>query len=247
VGPGGADKKAKSGNKGLLIGGGVAAAVIAVIAVVLVVVFTGKPDPAPPPPPPPSTVSAAGLTGLLLTPDEVNSVVGATKLEPGTVYEQLQTEEPTVSDTACTGSLFSAIKSVYQGSGYSAVVDQAQWSGESTDRDYTWISQTAVTFPSAEQADAFRGTSKDAWEGCDGKTLTVTQDADHNYNWTLGSVTEGDSQISQMQTQEGMSGYACQHVLRTVSNVVIETVACNDRITDEADRMAGLIADKATE
>jgi hypothetical protein len=44
-----------------------------------------------------------------------------------------------------------------------------------------------------------------------------------------------------------MSGYACQHVLRTVSNVVIETVACNDRITDEADRMAGLIADKATE
>jgi hypothetical protein len=163
------------------------------------------------------------------------------------VYEQLQTEEPTVSDTGCTGALFSAIKSVYQGSGYSAVVDQAVWHGESTDRDYTWMSQTAVTFPSADQANAFRGTSKDAWEGCDGKTVTVTQDVDHNYNWTLGSVTEGDSQISQMQTQEGMSGYACQHVLRTVSNVVIETVACNDRITDEADRMAGLIADKATE
>jgi serine/threonine kinase PknH len=249
VGPGGADKKAKSGNKGLLIGGGVAAAVIAVIAVVAVVIFTGNPDkPTPPPPPsPPSTVAAASLTGLLLTPNEISSVVGTTPLEPGTVYEQLQTEEPTVSDTGCTGALFSAIKSVYQGSGYSAVVDQAVWHGESTDRDYTWMSQTAVTFPSADQANAFRGTSKDAWEGCDGKTVTVTQDVDHNYNWTLGSVTEGDSQISQMQTQEGMSGYACQHVLRTVSNVVIETVACNDRITDEADRMAGLIADKATE
>ena len=43
-------------------------------------------------------------------------------------------------------------------------------------------------------------------------------------------------------TISGMGGYACQHVIRAVSNVIIEAAVCHDHVTDEADRIAEKMA-----
>ncbi len=233
-------KPSKSGTK-WLIGGGIAAALVVVIAVVAVIALTG-PDPKPAPPPsPPPTVAPADLKSLLLSAAEVDAIMGTTKMDPGAVGHEMQSDSPVLSDPKCAGTQYNALQEVYAGSGYSAVVDQSLTSGKSSDSDYAWVAQTAVAFPSPDQTTAFLRTSAQDWKSCAGKTITVTVDQD-KYSWTFDTVAEQDSQISQKETQEGMAGYACQHVMRAVSNVIIEAAACNANITDEAEQIAEKIA-----
>ena len=72
------------------------------------------------------------------------------------------------------------------------------------------------------------------------ETVTFT---DNVGNATLGDVTESDSQIEQVITEEAA---VCQHVLRTVSNAIVEVYACNKDISDEASRIAAEMAAKVT-
>ena len=44
----------------------------------------------------------------------------------------------------------------------------------------------------------------------------------------------GDDLITQVTTQEGADGWACQHALSLVSNLTVEAWACGYTITDEA-------------
>ena len=230
----------KSRTKWLIAGGAAAAALIAVIVIVALI---PTPTPTPPPPPPaPPPLDPAALNSLLLTPDEIDTIMGTTNLEPGEIFTAMTTEPPSISDPACVGAQFNAVQAVYQGSGYSTVADQTL-SGDQP--KYTYVNQTAVLFPSAAQAGAFLSTSADAWKRCAGQTLTVTMTDGKTYNWTFDDVTEDDARIAHTASQEGMGGYACQHVVRVVSNAVLEVQACQDDVSDEADSMAAKMAGKA--
>ncbi len=236
VGPGGADKKAKSGNKGLLIGGGVAAAVIAVIAVVLVVVFTGKPDPAPPPPR--ALVDSAALESILLSPNDIHSIAGNSDLVATDVMKQMDDTTFAMSNPNCVGLVGTAMRSTYAGSGYTFVRDQ----GFSLEKPHIWMAQTAVVFPSADQASGFLKTLADKWGRCAGDTVTLTAES-NTESWTFGELSNSDAQLKQGATVEGAGDYACQHVVRAVSNAVLESVACTESVSDEADRIIDQMAD----
>ena len=55
----------------------------------------------------------------------------------------------------------------------------------------------------------------------------------------------GDTLLTQMTTQEGADGWACQHALSLVSNVTVEAWACGYSITDEAAEMANAMVENA--
>lgn len=224
-----------SRTRWLLVGSG-AGALIAAAIVAVIVINAG--DPAPPPPPPP-TVEPAALNSLLLTPDEMDSIVGTTNLKPGEVYNKMVADPPVMSDANCVGAQYNAVLSVYAGSGYSSVVDQALTSEEPK---YTYVNQTIVLFPSGDQARAFLTASAETWKDCANRTLTVTASDGATYNWTFGDVTESDGRISQVVKQEGMAGYGCQHVLHVGSNAIFEVQACRDNVSDDADRIAQQMA-----
>ncbi|MGV0790204.1 sensor domain-containing protein [Mycolicibacterium sp. XJ1819] len=240
----GGSRPAKSSTKWILVGGGVAAAVIAVIAVVAVIAFTGK-DPAPTPeaqPTPDPTVAPAALNSVLLTADEIDAVMGSNDIEASTVYTRMATEGPNLSMPQCLGAFSTANDAVYQGTGYSTVADQVFTTETPI---FVFANQTAVLFPAAQQAKQFLDTSAAQWKGCAGETVANNREDGTQANWTFGDVTEQDSQVSILKTQEASDGHACQHVLRAVSNVIIEVMACHDHITDEADRIADEMSDRA--
>ena len=185
TGHNGTAKTPKSRTKWLIAGGAAAAALIAVI-VIAAVIITPTPTP-PPPPPPPPPVDPEALNSLLLTPDEIDAIMGTTNLKPGEIFTAMTTEPPSISDPACVGAQFNAVESVYQGSGYSTVADQPLSGDQPV---YTYVNQTAVLFPSAAQAGAFLSTSADAWKRCAGQTLTVTMADGKTYNWTFDDVTK---------------------------------------------------------
>lgn len=225
----------KSRTTWLVVGGGVAALMAAAL-VAVIVVNTGR-ETVPPPPPP--TVEPSALNSLLLSPDEIDPIVGTTNLKPGEVYKKMVAEPPAISDAECVGAQYNAVLSVYAGSGYSMVVDQALTSDEPR---YTYVNQTAVLFPSEDQARAFLESSANTWKNCAHRTLTVTTSDGTTYNWTFADVTEGDGRIGQVVKQEGMEGYGCQHVLHVKSNAVLEVQACRDNVADDADRIADQMA-----
>jgi hypothetical protein len=243
--PGGRPGAAKS-RKPWLIAGGVAA-VLVIVAVVAVIALSGNGDTPTAAGPtssttPTRTIEPQALTSLLLTATEVRSIMDATNLESGEVYEVLTTSVPTVSDAACAGAQYNALESVYKGSGYSAVVDQVFSAQEP---EFIYVNQTAVLFPSPSQAQALLDSSENGWRGCVGKTVTITNEDASQYNWSYGEVTRDDDRIEQRATQEGMGNYGCQHVIQVLDNVILETQACSDRATDEAVQMAEMMADKA--
>jgi serine/threonine kinase PknH len=133
---------------------------------------------------------------------------------------------------------------VYAGSGWSAVRLKVMQQGhEGGDPNDILAFRAVVAFPSTERAHAFLNTSTDKWKGCVRQSVTITAGADQS-RWDFADVAVGDSTIVQMVTQEGANGYACQHALSTVSNVVIEARTCGYHISNQATQIADKMAAK---
>ena len=113
------------------------------------------------------------------------------------------------------------------------------------DNDH-WVEQTAVLYPSAENAQKFFDDSKSVWEDCAGNAISV-DDADASYLWQIDDVAAEDTLITQLTTQEDADGWACQHALSVVSNLTVEAWACGYSITDEAATIAGDMVANAAE
>ncbi|MGH3969998.1 MAG: sensor domain-containing protein, partial [Mycobacterium sp.] len=242
----GAGRALTSRKRWLLVGGALVA-VAATVAVIFLVI--PKPSPPPPPPPPPKavpTVSAAGLNSVLLSPDEINSIMGAAHMEPADVVQDMSDVSYRFSNPSCRGALYTAQKSVYADSGWSAVRDQTLVQHSSGTLSQFFVDQTAVNFGSAEQARGFLKSTTDTWQGCAGQTVTVT-DRDDTTGWGLGDVTGTDPKIAQLATEEGASGWGCQHVMSTVSNVIVEVVACANENNDQASQIVDKMVGKVTQ
>ena len=127
--------------------------IIAAVAVVLVIVVGGvgvwlliKP---PPPPPPPSPITSEHLSALLLSPSDINSVMGSSTMQPGKPIVSMDTSAVTLSSRDCQGALYTSQDPVYAGSGYTGVSGLV--SSEPGDNYDHWVNQAVILFPSADR------------------------------------------------------------------------------------------------
>ena len=225
-----------------LIGAGAAAVVLA--GVIGLVIWLLKP---PPPPKPEALLAPAQLPSILLTTGEIDDIMGNNNMQPDKVFDTMGTSSSTLSNPSCLPGFTVADATVYQGSGYTAVNNQTSRAKQPDESLTAFVRLAAVTFPSADQARAFVNSSGDKWQACAGQTLTVTNDKGDDH-LTFLDVTrdepDGELQIVQKHTWEGTSGWTCQHALRTVSNAVVEAIACNDHMNDEGIRITDAMAAK---
>ncbi|MFN8033025.1 MAG: sensor domain-containing protein [Mycobacterium sp.] len=237
-------KTGRSSRTWIILAAVAAACVVAAVIAVIMMKVAPGPSPAPTPAQPPKplpTVTPSQVDSLLLSTDEVAKILGASDLTPSQVFTTMAGSTTKISDQDCLGTAYSAQRAVYDGSGWSAVGDQTfkQPTPDNPGDNSFWADQTAVTFPSQDQARAFLEKSAQKWESCAGKTVDVTfTDSDSSSTWTFGELNRtDDDKISQLGTQEGARGWACQHTLTAYSNVVFEAIACSDQIGDEAARI----------
>lgn len=182
----------------------------------------------------------AKLDGILLTIGELNGIVGSTQMKVTSELDEMTDHSADVSDPDCLGAVYGAEEPVYAGTDWTAVRDQvAREPGEDNDH---WVEQTAVLYPAASNAQDFFDTSTSTWQDCADSAIAV---GDGDYLWALEGVEVGDSMITQMASQEGADGWACQHALSLVSNVTVEAWACGYSITDEAAEIATAMVDNA--
>lgn len=184
------------------------------------------------------------LERVMLSADEINTIMGATRIKVTSDLDEMTDSSDKVSDPDCLGAMFGAEETVYKGSGWTDVRDEVAREPDE-DNDH-WVEQTVVLYPEAAAATRFVEKSKSDWENCTGSSLAVDSEESSSL-WEFDDVAAKEGVISQMATQQDADGWGCQHALAAVSNLTVETWACGYTITDEAVTMAGDIMTKAAE
>jgi hypothetical protein len=190
-------------------------------------------------------VAADRLDSILLTAQEINTLMGAANMQPNAPIAHSSPPPPTnMSNPDCLGALFPGVAEVYRGSGYGAM--SRQYVREPVSNPEHEVIQTAMSFTSADLALAFVKNSAGKWRTCAGQTISVTINSGVS-QFTFGDLVGDAPTIAQLQTQVGVSGYPCQHVLSAVWNLVVDVVACGHQISDQARQIADKMAAKATQ
>lgn len=184
------------------------------------------------------------LDDVLLSIGEINGIMGSTQMKVTSELEEMTDHSDNVSDPDCLGVIYAAEDPVYAGTRWTAVRDQVAREPEE-DNDH-WAEQTAVIYPTAENAQKFFDDSQSTWEKCGGYSISV-DDPDSSYLWEIDDASVEGDLLTQMISQEGADGWACQHALSAVSNLTVEALACGYSITDEAATIANEMLAKAAE
>jgi hypothetical protein len=223
----------RKSRKPWIIAGAAVAALAAAITVAMVII-PSQTKRAPPP-----KITAQQLNSVLLPAAKINTIMGASHMEAGDVMHKMADESASVVPANCIGTLYTGENATYGGSDWSGVSDQSlqqQSAGPDSDVGHFYVDQTAVIFPSLDKAKAFFNTSANNWKSCGGQSVTVTNGNDQTH-WDVRDVTQTDTKIAQSRTQ-GTNGWSCQHALSTVSNLVVEAVACSLQVNDQASQIA---------
>ena len=183
---------------------------------------------------PPVAVNA--LEGLLLSPAQINTAMGATGMTASGTYTTMGEFSADVSDKACLPMHNNADAAVYAGSAWSALVSSSL--REPSDTYDHFVSQAVVLFPSGHDAGAFFTASAQSWPACSNRRYSVKPDE----GWTVGQVSNTNGTLSATQTEEGHNGWNCQRALTVANNVAIDVSACSDIPSDVAINIAHQIA-----
>jgi hypothetical protein len=183
-------------------------------------------------------VAEAVLDGVLLTPEQVNTVMGATEMTVTKTHVSMSDDSATMEPKECLAIDGSAQAPVYAGSGYTALRDQTLQEGDNFTH---YVEQAVVSFPSAKQAGAFFTASAQQWPACHQYTHTQT-----NSQWAVGPVSNANGTLSATATQQNANapGWACGRALAIRNNVVIDVNTCSANPTDTAITIANQIAAK---
>jgi hypothetical protein len=234
---GGGAATAGGPNRRLIIIGGAALAVI--VAIVVAVVFisqgsgtkktsAGARTAAPTAPAQPAPGATKPLDSVLLGAPQVSTIMGTPSIEITERTQQIRADVR-LSNPECHGIQDAA----YTGTGFTGV------SGQKLDtRDNAYrIFEAAVSFPTADKAQAVVAAQADKWRACNGLAVTMTGTS---AQWTFGNLTGAAPKIAQLRTRR--DGSTCQRVLSAVSDVVLDVRACAPRIQDQGGQIAEAMA-----
>jgi len=199
------------------------------------------------------------LPNLLLTPADIDAVLGVTGSKTDKTIDALKNDNPAdvfpknyKFPDECLYITGAAESSIYAGSGNTAVKgerDTASLPSGSSDPDPE-VTQALVLFPSAQQASAFFTTSTQKWPACANRQDTTPADGDNPpVTWKVGPVSNTNGvlsvNINVSATKNGQSASQnCQRALTVRNNVVIDTQACTTVAGNAAVTIANQIAGK---
>jgi hypothetical protein len=197
-----------------------------------------------PPSPTIAPVAEAARDGLLLSPDQINTAMGATEITVSHTPTGMDDESAHVADKACQPMSGNVMAPAYAGSGWTAFREQVLDKHGSPPRG----DQGVVLFSSAHDADAFFTTSAQQWPACRQYTWAAAGQPDHV--WDVGPVSNTNGTLSNTQTlgDGSLAQNFCQRALTVANNVIIDIEACSltqsDIPPDSAVNIAHQIAAK---
>src|SRR5271166_5221990 len=185
-----------------------------------------------------NAVAEGALKGFLLSPEQINTAMGATDMTVTKSRVAMSDDSATMEPKVCLAIDGSAQAQVYAGSNFIAELDQTLQEGD----NFTHFAEQAVVlFPSAKQADAFFTASAQQWPACHQYTHIQSKT-----QWTVGAISNTNGTLSTTATQQNANapGWGCGRALAARNNVVIDVTTCSANPADSAVTIANQIAAK---
>ena len=186
----------------------------------------------------PRPVVARELDELLLSPEQIDPLIGAKDMAVTRRHDALSDDSATMRPKECLAIDGSAQAQVYADSGFTAVRDQALNDGD----NWTHYAQQAVVlFPTAKLARAFLVTSFFRWPVCHQYTHIQS-----GTQWTVAPISDTDGALSTIATQQEAraGGWACGRALTLKNNVIVDVNTCSPDPQNSAVDIANQIAAK---
>jgi serine/threonine-protein kinase len=183
--------------------------------------------------PPVPPVAEAALEGLLLSPDQINTALGATAMTAGT--KTAMYDASAYVEKACLPLHDPLEAAVYAGSGWRAFRAQSLFevrsaipSPHATTHE---VDQDVVLFSSAHDAGAFFTASAERWPACSNRQYPIMlSDPNPPTMITVGPVSNTNGTLSATKT---FGGEICQRALTVANNVAIDVMACSQPPSDK--------------
>ena len=244
-------KAAQNPRKRLAIIGGAAAAVVVAIVVGIVLAMPNshqktsttpaamhsaptQPGSAAPAPSGPAPPQPSPLDSVLLGVPEISTIMGVPSLDIGS-----QTQGPALewqlSTPNCNGAFYPTQNAAYANSGFTGMRGQLLHQAN----DYR-VYEAAVSFPTADAANAFVAGSVDQWKACAGSPVTVTASGG-TAHWIFGEFGGAPPKITLTRSRKDGAN-ECQHVLSAVKSVVLDVLACAPATQNQASQIADQMA-----
>jgi len=203
-------------------------------------------------------VAQAALANLLLTPAEIDSLLGVTGSKSKDKIDKLSSDPPPTSGAwkfpdECLYILGPVGTPVYAGSGNTAVSGDDDVTSLNNDQDID-LAQALVLFPSAKEANDFFTTSSQRWPACADRQFTMPASSDlPELSWKTGPFSNanananGTLSVTVTNTVNFNSPptiITFQRVLTVHNNVAIDIALMRKDPADFGVKVAGQIADK---
>jgi PknH-like extracellular domain len=186
----------------------------------------------------PRPVVARELDELLLSPEQIDPLIGAKDMAVARRHDALSDDSATMRPKECLAIDGSAQAQVYVDSGFTAVRDQALNDGDNWTH---YAEQAVVLFPTAKLARAFLITSFFRWPVCHQYTHIQS-----GTQWTVAPISDTDGALSTIATQQQAraGGWACGRALALKNNVIVDVNTCSSDPKNSAVDIANQIAAK---
>jgi hypothetical protein len=214
-----------------------AAAVLCVSVVGCASSISNAESPTPTPPMIPRPLVERELTGLLLSPDQVNAAMGTTGMAVTSQQAAMFDNSATMAPPECLAIDGAAEAPVYADSGFWAERDQSLNNG---DKFTHYLKQAVVLFPTIEKAEEFFHASAERWPACREYTHTQSET-----KWAAGKVSDTGGVLSVIARQHDAAapGWGCGRALTYRNNIVVDVNTCSADPADSAVRIAKQLAD----
>ena len=183
-----------------------------------------------------NAVAQGALQGFLLSPQQINTALGATGMTVTGSSVMMSVRSAEMEPKECLAIDGSTQARVYAGSDFTAERGQTLQEGNNYAAE-----QAVVLFPSAQQADAFFATSAQQWPACHQYTHLWPKT-----QWTVGAISNTNGTLSTTATQQNANSPSagCGRALASRNNVVIDVTTCSANPADSAVTIANQIAAK---
>jgi serine/threonine-protein kinase len=196
-------------------------------------------------PAPPAVFPASSIETLMLTPAEIRRNTNGEFHGPTSGTDMIMSDSSFgtydkadyITPPSCVGLVFGADNSVYKDTGFEAIRDQTF--DPSRYMLGNTAEQTAVVFPTADQARAVMTTQTKQWQTCasgyaypqEPKYQISQSHGEGAFRWVLSPVVVADDLISVKMGGVDVMGpdgnhQACQQALARRANVIVKTKTC---------------------
>lgn len=174
---------------------------------------------------PPKEVPKSALEGLLLTTDQVDTVMGSKGMVAHKPVTEMNDHRNLLPNLNCLGA-WQVNESAIYGDRWTAM-RQVLLRAPDTDNWDNLLVQSVVIFPSTQEATDFLKQSAERWAKCTNHNVNITLNGEPLPKWRSGDLTRTDSELTLPFTRvNGDQARACQRALAVAANLVMDIQAC---------------------